>query len=154
MAAKRLHTLIVYGFILVSFLGFLDAGFLTVEHFRGAVPPCNITHGCEAVTTSVYSQILGIPVALLGALYYLTMFLGTILYLDTKRELILKLLAYFTITGLLFSLWFTFVQAVLLKAFCQYCLLSATTSTSLFIIGMTYLKKKPSPLPAAEIPVE
>ncbi len=128
-------------FILVALLGLCDASYLTIKHFRGEVPPCSILHGCGQVTTSVYSQILGIPVALLGTLYYLTILFGCILYLDTKNTKILKYLSYFTITGLLFSIYFTALQAFVIHSWCQYCLFSAFTSTILFINGMFYLKK-------------
>ncbi len=138
----HLKNLVIYGFLLFSFLGFLDASFLTVEHYRGVIPPCTITHGCEQVTTSPYSQIIGIPVALLGALYYLGIFLSIVLYLDIKDERILRVVAYGTITGLLFSLWFTFLQAFIIRAWCQYCLGSAVTSTMLFVVGMIYLRQR------------
>ncbi len=142
MTKPGLKNFIVYGFLLFSFLGFLDASFLTVEHYREVVPPCTITHGCEQVTTSEYSKIAGIPVSLFGALYYLSIFLSIVLYLDIKKESLLKAASYFTVTGLLFSLWFTFLQAFIIKAWCQYCLLSAFTSTVLFVIGMVYLKER------------
>ncbi len=131
----------VITFIVVALLGLCDAGYLTIKHFRGEIPPCSILHGCEQVTTSVYSQILGIPVALLGALYYLAILFGCTLYLDTKNTKILKYISYFTITGLLFSLYFTALQAFVIHSWCQYCLFSAFTSTTLFVNGMIYLSK-------------
>jgi uncharacterized membrane protein len=133
---------LIFGLLLFGFLGFLDTSFLTIEHFRGEVPPCTITHGCQSVTTSVYSKIFGVPVALLGLLYYTSILLGVILYFDTRDEKILKILARYTVLGFLFSLWFTFLQAFIIRAWCQYCLLSAVTSTSLFIIGVIYLKRR------------
>ena len=85
-AVRRL----VFALLGVAPLGFADAVYLTVEHYANRVPPCTILHGCEQVTTSAYSFFYGIPVALLGALYYLAIIVGVALYLDTKRELILK----------------------------------------------------------------
>ena len=42
------------------------AGYLTYVHYAGLHPICGISHGCETVQTSVYSNLFGIPVALLG----------------------------------------------------------------------------------------
>ena len=126
----------------VSLLGFLDAAYLTIEHYRGVVPPCAIVTGCETVTTSQFSLILGVPVALLGAMYYLLLTVLSILYFDTKNERWIKRAAILTPLGLLASTWFIYLQAFIIKAWCLYCLGSATTSLALFVLGMVLLKKK------------
>jgi uncharacterized membrane protein len=75
-------------------------------------------------------------VALLGVLYYLTVFFLAIAYLDKKHKKILSLLSLFTIVGLMASAWFVYAQLVLLDAICLYCMGSAVTSTTLFGFGM------------------
>ena len=60
------------GIGVLAFLGFLDAVYLTVLHYKNAIPPCTIAHGCETVLTSSYATIFGIPIALIGAGFYLT----------------------------------------------------------------------------------
>ena len=120
---------------IVASIGFADATFLSFEHYRNTIPPC-LTSGCESVLTSVYSEIFGIPVALGGALFYLGFLIGLFLYFDFKKEWILRSTLAFTSVGFLVSVWFVYVQAFLLKAFCQYCMLSATTSTILFITSL------------------
>lgn len=123
-------------FLVISFLGFADASYLTIEHFRGVVPNCSILKGCEVVTTSSYSEIFGIPVALLGAFYYLTMLLLSIAFFDSKKERVLRLAWIITPLGFLASAYFSFLMIVVLKAICIYCVGSVITSTLLFIIGM------------------
>ncbi len=123
----------------VSLFGFLDATYLTIEHYRGVVPPCSIVAGCEAVTTSSYSLFLTIPVALLGALYYLAVLFLTIAYLDTKKPHFIKVAASITPVGFLVSLYFIYLQAFVIKAWCLYCLGSALSSTILFILGILIL---------------
>lgn len=125
---------------ILALIGFSDAMFLTVEHFRGAVPPCIGVSGCAAVTTSSYSYIFKIPVALLGAFYYLCVLLGTVSYFDSRRDRLLRHTAFLTPLGFAFSLWFVYVQAFILHAFCTWCLLSAFTSTLLFVMGMLVLR--------------
>ena len=133
---------LAYLFLAVSLLGFLDATYLAIEHYRGVVPPCAIVTGCETVTTSQFSLILGVPVALLGAMYYLLLTVLSILYFDTKNERWIKQAAILTPLGLLASTWFIYLQAFIIKAWCLYCLGSAVTSTLLFIVGMCIFKAR------------
>ena len=127
--------------MVVSLLGFLDATYLTISHYSGLVLPCTIVQGCEIVLHSAYATLFGIPVALLGAIYYALVFLFTLAYFDTKNHRLLRHVAFGTTLGFAFSLWFLYVQAFLLHQFCQYCLLSALTSTILFAAGMHFLRK-------------
>ncbi|MFZ2681598.1 MAG: vitamin K epoxide reductase family protein [Patescibacteria group bacterium] len=134
----------------VSFLGFIDATYLTVSRFTGASLPCTLTHACDTVTRSEYSVILGIPVVILGMAYYLSVFFGSYLYLEYRSRLYFKITAAMTVFGFLFSAWFVYVQLGILQAICQYCMLSALTSTILFIQGMWVLKTSASSqLPSA-----
>ena len=135
---------------IVALLGFADATYLTVEHYRGVIPPCTVTSGCEQVLTSPYSLILGFPVSLGGSIYYLVVAVGSLIYLESKHLSanvqahhfsILKWTLLATTLGLLASLWFIYVQAFILHSYCQYCLGSALTSTILFVTAMEILAK-------------
>src|SRR3989344_6927831 len=86
-------------FLIVAAFGFADATYLTTKHFLGAPVACSILKGCEQVTTSPYSVIFGIPVALLGSLYYLTILILSVIYLDSRKLFVLKLLACLTPFG-------------------------------------------------------
>jgi len=139
--AKRPLRRPVFGMLAFAILGFLDAAYLTVEHFLNRVPPCSIVHGCEKVTTSSYSLIFGVlPMSLMGALYYLSVIVALILYLDLRRALIIKWTARFTVVGFLFSLYLVYLQLFVIKAICQYCMLSALSSTGLFVVGLLMLR--------------
>lgn len=128
-------------FLIIALLGFADATYLTVEHYLGAVPPCSITAGCEAVLTSSYASILGVPVSLLGALFYLAVLVGAFAYLENKHEKLLRYALALTIIGFIMSLWFVYVQVFIIGSYCIYCLGSALTSTILFVTAMEILKK-------------
>ncbi|OGI72688.1 hypothetical protein A3J61_00140 [Candidatus Nomurabacteria bacterium RIFCSPHIGHO2_02_FULL_38_15] len=127
-------------FVVISALGFIDATYLTFQHFSGNIPPCTID-GCEIVLTSQYATIAGIPVALLGSIYYLTLLILSILFLDSKKVNILRLASYITIAGLGTSLYLVYLMFFVIQAVCQYCLVSATTSTLLFIAGLYVIFK-------------
>jgi uncharacterized membrane protein len=68
--------------LFLSFAGFLDATYLTIQHFSGQIPPCTVTHGCEKVLTSQFAHVGPIPIALLGAGYFLIMMVVSLLYLQ------------------------------------------------------------------------
>lgn len=138
--AKR-GKMFAFVFLILALIGFADATYLTLKHFNGGPITCSLTHGCDEVTSSAYSEIFGIPVALFGALYYLGVILLAVLYLDKKKEQVLSLISKLTWIGLGAAIYFTYIQAVILNAWCQYCIGSAITSTLLFITGMTYLHK-------------
>lgn len=131
---------LIYMILAVAFLGFIDASYLTISHYTGSELNCTLTQGCGEVTSSEYSKIFGTPVALLGLLYYLTVLIGTLLYYDTRNFKIIQLLRPLSLAGFLFSAWFVYVQIFLIQAICQYCMLSAITSTILFILGLVTLK--------------
>jgi uncharacterized membrane protein len=124
-----------------ALIGFIDAAYLTIEHFRGIIPPCSLTADCDLVLTSSYSVIFGIPVALFGALYYLVILVGLFSYLDTKRTAFLKWTLLITIFGLLASFCLIYIQVFVLYSYCTYCIGSALISTILFIMAMEIIEK-------------
>lgn len=122
----------------VAILGLADATYLTIQHYQNAVPPCTI-HGCEKVLTSSYAEIAGIPVALFGAIYYFVQSALLIAFFTSRKKILLILPSLFSIAGFLASMWFVYLQIAVIKAICQYCMVSAVTSTLLFIFGMIVL---------------
>ncbi len=119
-----------------SFTGFLNAAFLTIEHYSGKVPPCAIFTGCDTVTTSQYATILGIPVALLGTIYYLSVLVLVVAYWDSKKPKFINAASLITVLGFLASVYFVSIQLFVLKAICLYCVISAIDSTILFLAGL------------------
>lgn len=129
-----------WAMIAVGILGFLDASWLTVAHYLKVPIPCGLVQGCDIVTTSAYSEILGVPVALLGALYYLTIVILTIIALEKQSRPLLRLASQFTWAGLVASLYFVAIQLFVLHAICVWCMGSAITSTVLFVLGLFVIK--------------
>lgn len=140
--SKIIPKWIIFALVAVSVIGLADASYLTAKHYLGSPINCSIFNGCEKVITSPYSIILGVPVALLGVSYYFSFLLFTIFYLDTKREKILEFAARFSFVGIIASFWFLFLQIFIIKALCLYCLISAASSTILFVLGYIVLKRK------------
>jgi uncharacterized membrane protein len=131
---------IILALVVISFIGFLDATYITAKHYLGDIPPCGLTGECEAVLTSQYATVFNIPVALSGAIYYLFIFLLLIAYVDTKNNRLIFVISSITLIGFLVSLWFVYLQLFVIKAICIYCISSAVICTILFFTGLFMLK--------------
>ncbi|HLL15116.1 MAG TPA: vitamin K epoxide reductase family protein [Pyrinomonadaceae bacterium] len=119
----------------LSLAGLADAIYLTVEHLSGRSVRCTVTSGCSEVLASPYATIGGYPLALFGALAYFTAFsLATLAAFGSQRAGNL----FAVLVALMFavSLWLLYLQAFVLHAFCQYCLLSAAITTLLACIAV------------------
>jgi uncharacterized membrane protein len=130
--APRLSRLFALAAVL-ALVGLADAIYLTVEHLTGRSVRCTVTSGCSEVLASPYATIGGYPLALFGALAYFTAFsLATLAAFGSERagSLLAVLVALMFAT----SLWLLYLQAFVLHAFCQYCLLSAAVTTLLLVI--------------------
>ena len=129
-----------WAFIVLGFVGFLDASYMTVSHYTGAAVNCSLTGGCDEVLSSEYSKILGIPMALYGMLYYLFIIVTAFFYLETGKKGALKILTFTTAFGFLFSCWLVYLQFFVIKSICQYCMLSAINSTILMVMGLKFIR--------------
>lgn len=145
MFSRPFGSKIVFGFLALSFLGLADAGYLAIAHFQNATPRCFLASGCDIVTTSPYAVVFGVPVALVGALYYLAVFLLSVAFLDTKRPLFLKAASLLAWGGFAVSLLFIFIQLFVLHAICTYCMISAGTSALLALLGCRVLFSRSDP---------
>jgi uncharacterized membrane protein len=118
---------------IVALVGLADAIYLTIKHFTGEAVPCSIVEGCEQVLTSSYAEVGGVPLAIFGAAAYFVAFSLAILTAFGNRSL-------WTLFGgqvslmLIFTAWLVYLQAFVIEAFCQFCLLSAAVTLGLFII--------------------
>ncbi len=120
---------------IAALVGLLDAVYLTVKHFKDEVVPCSLITGCEQVLTSAHAEMFGIPLAVYGAVAYFFAFSLAILAIFGNRKMwfVFGLLAS---VMFVYTLYLLYVQGFIIKAFCQFCLLSAITSTTLFVVAM------------------
>ncbi len=125
----------------VSLVGLADSIYLTVEHVTGNSVRCTIISGCSEVLSSPYATVRGIPIALIGAVAYFTVFsLATLAAFGNEWAGKLFTL----VVGLMFltTLWLLYLQAFVIGSFCQFCLLSAAVTTAL--LGIAVFALRPS----------
>lgn len=124
---------------LLSLIGMTDALYLTVQHLTGQSLRCTVISGCSEVLSSPYAQIGSIPLAAVGAAAYFTVFSLSILAAFGYR-FARPLLAALVAVMFLMTLWLLYLQAFVIRHFCQYCLLSAAVTillTALVVIAPT-----------------
>ena len=117
----------------LALIGLADAIYLTVQHVTGQSVRCTIVSGCSEVLSSSYASFNGIPLALIGAVAYFTVFsLATLAAFG--YPLVGKLLAVVTTLMFLTTLWLFYLQAFVIGHFCQFCLLSAAVTITLMVL--------------------
>ncbi len=131
--------------LIASVVGLIVAGYLTYVKFFHTPIYCTPGLGdCETVNTSSWSEIFGIPVALLGFLSYLVLIL-LILFrskIQFVRQYGKALIFGVGLFGFLFSLYLTALEFFVIKAFCQWCVVSALCMTVIFVASVFLVKQK------------
>ncbi|HUF03286.1 MAG TPA: vitamin K epoxide reductase family protein [Aridibacter sp.] len=116
-----------------SLAGLADSAYLTAKHYSGNEVPCSLITGCEKVLTSSYAEIFGVPTALYGALAYFAAFsLALLVFYGNQR--LWNIFGALVSVMAVFTLWLIYLQAFVIEAFCQFCLLSALTTLTLLAI--------------------
>jgi uncharacterized membrane protein len=127
MTVSRFRTIIYIVAAIVSLAGLADATYLSVQALTGETLGCGGSPDCFRVLGSSYARVAGIPVASFGVLAYFSVFtFATFAAFGYTRARILLILT----IGAMFlaTMWFLYVQAFLLHAYCRYCLFSAATT--------------------------
>jgi uncharacterized membrane protein len=140
MTVSRFRTILYTAVAIVSMAGLADATYLTVQALTGETLSCGGSPDCFRVLGSSYAKIGGIPVAMLGALAYFSVF-SFATFAAFGHGWVRKFLA--LIVGAMFvaTLWLLYVQAFLLQAYCRYCLFSAAIT---FLIAGLLIAAPPS----------
>ncbi len=119
----------------VALVGLADGVYLTIHHYTAEPVPCGDAFDCGAVLNSLYSEIAGIPLAAFGAAAYFLAFSLALLTAFGNRVM-WKLFSIQVVLMSLFTLYLLYLQAFVIKAWCQFCLISAGITFTLLIIAM------------------
>jgi uncharacterized membrane protein len=138
---RRLNQII----IALAVVGLLISIYMTIYKLTDNDSMCVGSQGCSVVNASKYSEVNGIPVAVLGMLGYAAI-LGVSL-LERKpgffKENGTMILFALTLTGFLFNIWLIYVEVALIKAYCPFCIASQITMTIIFILVVTRMIRQP-----------
>lgn len=108
--------------------------------------PINCLTNCEIVRSSSYSYFLGIRIPYLGIIYYLSVIFCLVsLIRNPRNELIKFILGIVTTSGLLFSMYLSYLEEIIIEAWCQWCILSALITLIIFTLSIFWINKKSIP---------
>jgi uncharacterized membrane protein len=133
--------------VALSVVGIGVASYLVYVHYSGNQPICTGGGSCLKVQTSVWSKVGGVPVALIGLIGYIGIFLS--LLLPDREETRLATLG-MTLIGVLFSGYLTYRELFSIHAICEWCVSSAVIMTLLFICSVVrFLRTDDAPVVSA-----
>ena len=136
--------------LILAVLGVLVSGYLAWAEVTGAETVCLNTGAinCETVQNSAYSSTFGIPVAVLGFVGFVGMLV--LLLLEDQIPFLAAygrtLVAGAALFGVLFQAYLTVIEATVLEAWCQWCVLSFIIVTLLFAVSAFRLYRFLQPL--------
>ncbi len=116
---RRIHP----GYVLAALdlVGLAIAGYLSIVALSGELPSCGPLKGCQEVALSEYSRIGGIPVAVFGVVLSLSLFVLAVLWARSGRIELLAGHYGLSLIGVVFEIYFTYVEVFLIGAVCVWC---------------------------------
>lgn len=125
--------------------GLIVSGYLTFVESTGTPPVCGPTGGCEEVQSSKYAILFGVlPVGLLG-------FIGNIAILASWlawqfgpasiRKLAVLAMWGMGVFGVLFSIYLTFLEPLVIGATCMWCICSAVIMIILLLASTPFAQQ-------------
>lgn len=122
--------------LLLSGVGVLLSAYLVWTRVADAPTYCPLgSGGCDVVQSSRFAAVFGIPVALLGLVFYAFLFLIAARPLEPGRRLSLALPAAFAGVGS--SAVFMIVQQTVIRATCSLCIVSALLTAAIVALLVT-----------------
>ena len=110
----------------------------------GAEPYCGGTGSCSAVQNSPYANLAGIPVPVIGLAGYVVL-----LGLNLLRTRVGDDLAFYlpvlsfggALVGFIYSAYLTYLEAMVIRAWCYWCVASAVIMTALLVLSVFDVRK-------------
>jgi uncharacterized membrane protein len=126
--------------LFLSIYGLAASIYLTITHFQPKALACvsNGTFNCEKVTQSPQSEIFGIPVAMLGLVFFVPMLLLCLpaAWRTADRRIHLGRLV-LSVTGVGMILYLIVAELFIIKSICLWCSSVHVTTFILFVIIAT-----------------
>lgn len=129
MSAKALRITM----IALTVIGLGVASYLTYIHYAGIKPVCTAGGSCLKVQSSIYSELAGVPVALIGLIGYVAILASL---LAPEGESTRFATAAFTVPGFGFSAYLTYRELFSIHAICEWCVSSAVIMTVLMCLSI------------------
>jgi uncharacterized membrane protein len=116
--------------------GLLIALYLSSVELQGQLPYCGPLHGCQEVALSEYSRIGGIPVAVFGVCLSLVLLTLAIAWWRTEDRRLLAAHYGLSLVGVIFELYFTYLELFVIGAVCVWCATYGLTLLARFLVAL------------------
>jgi uncharacterized membrane protein len=126
-------------------VGLLVSIYMTIYKVTANEGMCLGSGDCSTVNASRYSEVNGIPVAVIGIIGYLAIL--AVHFFENRTPFFKQngtlLIFGMSLTGFVFTVWLVYVELALLKAICPFCVASQVAMTLIFAIAVIRLIKHP-----------
>ncbi len=130
----------------LAIVGVLVSIYMTIFKLTENPGMCLGNGGCSVVNNSIYAEVYGVPVAVIGVGGYIAILVSLLLrtrapFFEASGTMIVFGLA---LVGFLFTVYLIYVEVALIYALCPFCVTSQVTMTILFIISLIALAREPA----------
>lgn len=127
-------------------IGLVVSGYLAYVEMTHVTAVCGPVGECNIVQSSPYAHIFGIPIAVLGLLFYISVAgLWLLQRVETLQRLAVLALVGLAFGGTLFSLYLTTLELLVIGAVCMWCLTSAVATGLICLLVTWWALKRPLP---------
>ena len=101
---------------------------------------------CETVNLSKYATLVGVPVAVWGLGFYVSLFLVALAGTTDRfvnAAWVSHVMLAMTAWGVLFSGWLTYLELAVINAICMFCVISAINVTVIFLVSLLEWRGRP-----------
>ncbi|MFB9902766.1 vitamin K epoxide reductase family protein [Allokutzneria oryzae] len=124
--------------LVLSVLGLAVSGYMTLSHYTDqAVLVCstNAVIDCARVTSSPQSMVFGIPVAVLGLVFFVGMCVLNLPALWRSADQRVRLLRFASVgVGIVFVAYLVAVELLILHVICEWCTVVHVLTIALFAV--------------------
>jgi uncharacterized membrane protein len=114
----------------LALVGLAVAAYLTYVHYEDIKPVCGLGGDCQKVQTSQWSELGGVPVALIGLIGYALILAS--LFVPGEAGRVAG--AFLALIGFAFSAYLTYRELFSIDAICPWCVVSACLMTLLAVL--------------------
>lgn len=136
----RKYNILKLSTFFVAFVGLIDSLYLSWVKLSHTEVYCAGSSACQTVNLSPFSEIAGVPIALLGVGAYLIIMV--LLYLERRGDFWednSNLVIFgISLIGVLYSVYLTYIEIAVLRAICPYCVVSAIAMV--LLLGLTIVR--------------